>query len=209
MIFAAIGSIDGHDSALKAALNTIQEAGILTILHTGNAVVGHRGGDAIMDLLHDYQVICVQGILDKLVVRYSRKQDTLDRKLEGAVRENLQWAHENLSSQNLELIRDWRKTRTLELEGLAVLLCHGSPGNPREILTADTPRSKLQRQRERSRADIIVCGGAEIPFSVDVDGTLFVSPGPLVGEDGTIRYALINTESQPWTATMETVTAEG
>ncbi len=205
MIFAAIGSIDGHDDALKSTLKAIEETGILTILHTGNAVVGQQGGNAIMDLLAQFNVTCVQGNLDRLAVRYSRKQSTLERQLDADLLEKLRWSHENLSSQNLEYLRDWRKTRTLELEGLKILLCHGSPGNPREILTADTPHAKLQRQREQSHAHIIVSGGAEDSFSVTVDGTLFVSPGPLVKEDGTFQYALINTDDNPWSATMETV----
>lgn len=207
MIFAAIGSIDGHDAALERTLKAIEETGILTIIHTGNAVVGQQGGNAIMDLLAQFNVTCVQGNLDRLAVRYSRKQATLARQLDADLLEKLRWSHENLSSQNLEYIRDWRKTRTLDLEGLKVLVCHGSPGNPREILTADTPHTKLQRQREQSHADIIVSGGAESSFSVTVDGTLFVSPGPLVNEDGSTQFALINSDDTPWTATMETVAA--
>jgi len=205
MIFAAIGDIDGHDRVLGATLAAIEEAGILTVLFMGNAVVGQRGGDAIMELLERYNVVCVPGDRDRLAVRYSRKQETLDRKLDPELREQLRWTHENLSSRNLEAIRDWRKTRVLDLEGLAVFLCHGSPGNTREILTAHTPRAKLQRQRELSRADIVVCGGAEEPFSIDVDGTLFVSPGPLTAAEGAARYALINTEVRPFTATLESV----
>lgn len=207
MIFAAIGSIDGHDRALLDALRAIEEAGILTILHTGNAIVGKQGGNEVLSLLTRFNVRCVQGINDRLAVRYSRKQQSLEQKLDPALLEQLRWAHDNVSSQNLETIRDWRKNRALELEGLRIFLCHGSPGNPREILRADTPQAKLQRQREQAGADIVVCGGAETPFSLDVDGTLFVSPGPLVAEDGATQYTLVNTEEEPWEVTVEQVEA--
>ena len=138
-------------------------------------------------------------------MRYSRKQASLDKKLDESLRDQLRWAHEHISSQNLEVLRDWRKSVTLELENLAVFLCHGAPGNRKEVLRVDTPTAKLQRQREIAQADIIICGGAEEAFAKDVDGTLFVSPGSLVGEDGVVRYALINTESAPWSMTLETV----
>tara|TARA_R110001592_G_scaffold325746_2_gene605997 strand:+ start:1113 stop:1739 length:627 start_codon:yes stop_codon:yes gene_type:complete len=205
MIFAAIGNIDGNETALKCTLSAIEEMGIHTILHTGNAVVGLQGANEIMTLLEQFNVTCVQGSMDRLAVRYSRKQETLDRKLDESTRDALRWTHENMSSQNLEVIRDWRKTKQLELEGLQIFLCHGSPSNPRELLTADTPRSKLQRQREHSRADIIVCGGADEPFSMEVDGALFVSPGGLMAASGNAQFALINTEEKPWTVTMEPV----
>ena len=205
MIFAAIGNIDGHEVALKSALKAIEEAGILTILHTGNAVVGGQGGNTIMTLLADFGVTCVQGDRDRLAVRYSRKQQSLEKKLDAALLANLRWTHENLSSQNLEVLRDWRKSRVMELEKLDVFLCHGSPGNRREILSAETPLVKLERQREIARADIIVCGGADEPFSTNVEGTLFVSPGSLVAAAGTVQWALIDTEEQPWKASMETV----
>jgi predicted phosphodiesterase len=205
MIFAAIGDIDGHDTALNGTLKTLEEQGILTILHTGNAVVGARGGNEIMRQLESHSVTCVQGELDRLAIRYSRKQQSLEKKLDDDLIELLRWTHENLSSQNLEVLRDWRKSLTMDLEGLTVFLCHGSPGNRREIITPDTPLVKLQRQRENAQADIVVCGGADRAFDMDVEGTFFVCPGPLVTQDGTVQYVLINTEEDPWTATVETV----
>jgi predicted phosphodiesterase len=205
MIFAAIGNINGHETALNKTLKAIEETGILTILHTGNAVVGAQGGNAIMTLLTDYSVTCVQGDLDRLAVRYSRKQQSLEKKLDEPLLKCLRWTHENLSSQNLEVLRDWRKSRVMELEKLNVFLCHGSPGNRREVLTAETPLVKLERQREIAQADIIVCGGSNEPFSRDVEGTLFVSPGSLVMADGTVQWALIDTEGKTWKASMETI----
>ena len=206
MIFAAIGSINGDDRALAAALHAIVEEGIHTILHTGNAVAGAPGGDAVMALLESHGVICAQGNTDRLVVRYSRKQDALEKKLDGALLAAVRDAHVSLSSQNLEKLRDWRKSHTVPLEQLQGFLCHGSPGNPREILAPDTPVAKLQRQREIARCDIIVCGGADESFSRFVDGALFVAPGPLAAEDGA-RYTLINTEEEPWITTVVAVPA--
>lgn len=205
MIFAAIGNIDGHNRALEAAIDAIVEAGIQTILHTGNAAAGAAGGNEVLALLDARGVICVQGNTDRLVVRFSRKQETMEQKVDGALLPALRFAHEHLTSQNLERLRDWRKSQTVALEEWKGFLCHGSPGNPREILTADTPLSKMQRQREIARCDIIVCGGSPEPFSRFVDGAFFVSPGALVAEDGSVRYTLINTEVKPWTATTQTV----
>lgn len=205
MIFAAIGSINGNKNALQCALHAIAEAGIQTLLHTGDAVVGGPDGNEVIALLEEYGVICVQGNLDRLAVRYSRKQDTLDRKVDEAVLPALRDAHERLSSQNLERLRDWRKTRTFIVEGLSGILCHGSPGNPREVITAGTPVEKLKRQREISRADIIVSGGTEDFFTRHVDGALFVAPGSLTAEPGFACYALISTEKAPWGATRERV----
>lgn len=205
MIFAAIGSINGNKNALECALNAIADTGIQTILHTGDAVMGGDGGNEVIALLEKYGVICVQGNKDRMVVRYSRKQETLDRKVDEASLTALREAHEYLSSQNLERLRDWRKTREFIVEGLAGIVCHGSPGNPREVITADTPVAKLKRQREITRADIIVSGGTDGFFTRHVDGALFVAPGSLTADEGFARYALISTEDTPWNATLERV----
>lgn len=207
MIFAAIGSIDGNERALERVLTAIAEEGIHTILHTGNAVAGGTGGDAVMALLERHNVICAQGNTDKLVVRYSRKRESLERKVDPDLLAAVRAAHESLASQNLERIRDWRKTHRIPLEHLTGMLCHGSPGNPREILAAGTPAVKMQRQREIAGADIIVCGGAAEPFSRFIDGALFVATAPLVDAAGAARYTLINTEDSPWTTTMKTLPA--
>lgn len=198
MIFAAIGRINAGSEGLRAVLDAIAEEGIFTILHTGDAVTGPGDPNEFIGLLAERGVICVQGNLDRLVVRYSRKQETLNKRLDSNTRDAVQKAHEALTSQNLERLRDWRKSLPIPLEDLAGFLCHGSPGNPRELLTPDTPTSKLQRQRETAHADIIVCGGSEAPFERTVDGALFVHPGPLAAGDGVARYTLIDTESTPW-----------
>lgn len=200
MIFAAIGRINAGSEGLRAVLDAIAEEGIFTILHTGDAVTGPGDPNEIIGVLGERGVICVQGNLDRLVVRYSRKQETLNKRLDSNTRDAVQKAHEALTSQNLERLRDWRKSLPIPLEDLAGFLCHGSPGNPRELLTPDTPTSKLQRQRETAHADIIVCGGSEAPFERTVDGALFVHPGPLAAGDGVARYTLIDTESTPWTS---------
>lgn len=205
MIFAALGSINGNKIALERALDTIADAGIQTILHTGDAVVGGPDGNEVIALLEKYDVTCVQGNLDRVVVRYARKQDTLDRKVDESLLPALRETNERLSSQNLEILRDWRKTRTFNVEGLSGIVCYGSPGNPREIIDADTPLAKLKRQRELSLADIIVSGGCDDFFVRHVDGALFVSPGSLVAEPGFASYALISTEDSPWEATLERV----
>ena len=206
MLFAVIGNIDGNDRALNAALDAIEEEGIHTILHTGNAAAGAPGGNEVLALLERSGVICVQGNTDRLTVRYSRKQDTLDRKMDGDLLHAVRHAHESLTSQNLETLRDWRKSRTITLEGIAVYVCHGAPGSPREILAPDTPLMKMQRLREIARADIIVCGGAERPFSRLVDGALFVAPGPIEDGSGSVaRYTLVNTEERPWVAVEQSI----
>lgn len=205
MIFAAIGSINGNRNALESALDAIAETGIQTILHTGDAIMGGDGGNEVIALLEKYGVICVQGNKDRMVVRYSRKQETLDRKVDEALLPALREAHEYLSSQNLERLRDWRKTRQFIVEGLTGIVCHGSPGNPREVITADTPVAKLKRQREITRSDIIVSGGTEDFFTRHVDGALFVAPGSLTAVEGFASYALISTEVTPWNATLERV----
>ena len=207
MIFAAIGRIGGDDRALTRALDAIAEEGLHLILHTGDAVAGGGGANQVMDLLQERGVHCVQGNTDRLVVRYARKQDTIERKLEPEQMARVREANEALTSPNLERLRDWRKNQTLSFEGLTMFLCHGSPGNPREQIDQETPIAKLRRQRELAHTDIVVCGGAEAGFSCLVDGTLFVVPGPLVGEDGTLRYTVVNTEEAPWQAMVATLPA--
>jgi len=200
MILAAIGRIDAGNSALRAVLDAIAEEGIFTILHTGDAVTGPGDPNEIIAMLADREVRCVQGNRDRLVVRYSRKQETMEKRLDIDTREAVRVAHEALSSQNLERLRDWRKSLKFPLEDLSGFLCHGSPGNPREILGPDTPNSKLQRQRESAHADVIVCGGSDTPFDRTVDGTLFVHPAPLGASEGVARYTLIDTEVRPWSS---------
>ncbi len=192
MIFAAIGALNSTFSALDIVLTGLRETGIQIIINTGNMVSIAENINGTIELLQDRGVLCVQGERDRITVEYNRKRGIRGR-LSKEEAETAARAHAALHPEALEWVRALPRARRMDMDGIAVMLCHGSPLSPRETLSPKTAVVRLQRLREAALADIIICG-AETSFSRSVSGTLFVGVGPLALADGTLEYTLINTE---------------
>ena len=199
MILAAVGDIHGNLPALEAVLEAIDEAGIHTIVNTGDCVVGFPWPNEAVDLLRRREILTVQGERDRFAVRFLRKQQTLRKKWSDAEFRALQWTHETARTDTLEYLRSLPRRGYLHLEGLDITVCHGTLASQSEGLHPNDPESRFRRQWEEARSHLVILGRTHIPFQRWLENTLFVNPGSVgMNEDGAARYALINTETTPW-----------
>lgn len=83
------------------------------------------------------------------------------------------------------------------MEGLRVLLTHGSPASEDEHLTPDTPQERLGELASMVEAGAVICGHSHLPFARRVDGVHFLNTGS-VGrpDDGDPRacYAILQVD---------------
>ncbi|HOZ45861.1 MAG TPA: metallophosphoesterase family protein [Candidatus Hydrogenedentes bacterium] len=208
MLFAVLGAIRGHLAALDAVLAEIDHDGILCILNIGNSVVGYDTPNEVIDRLRVRGITSVQGVLDRYAALFSSKESRLRTKCAedyDAIAET----HARLRSANIEYLLELPRMRRIVLDGLPVALCHGAPSSHHAALKASDPDPLFRRERERvPEARIIVCGHGDAPFARCVDDTLFVSAGAVgrVSPECTGgTYAVVSTESEPWTVTFRGV----
>jgi putative phosphoesterase len=118
------------------------------------------------------------------------------------------WTREHTSDSNKIWLQKLPREIRLEVEGLRVLLCHGSPRSTTEYLF-DNRSDGFLRQftpggKDDAHADVIVFGHTHVPYHREVDGVHFINSGS-VGrpKDGdaragyavlTIDNALVNVE---------------
>ncbi len=198
MYLAAIGHIHGNLPALTAVLDHLDDEGILTILNTGDSVVGHPEANEVVDLLRSHNVMSVLGEADRRAVHFLRKRATLEKKYSPEEFVAVEQAFESLRPENLEYLRGLPRARACNIEQLNILLCHGTPANPAATLEETDSVDLFKRQREIAVADIIIGGGTHQPYARLVDATLFVSPGSVGSKPHTATFAIIDTENQPW-----------
>jgi putative phosphoesterase len=203
MYMAAIGDIHGNLPALEAVLSAIDDEGIQTIVNTGDAVAGQPWPNQVIELLRARNIPSVQGELDRRVVHFLSKQDTLRQRLTGEEFDLLEQTFAVIESQNLEFLRRLPRYRMLQVEGVDICVCHGTPTSQSDTLDEEDPAAKFQRVREFTNAQIVVSGSTHRAFSRTVDAALFVNPGaagiPPPGAR-TASYAIIDTETDPWQA---------
>lgn len=191
MQFAVLGDVCGSVNLLAAALDAVAEEGLQCVVCTGNLAVGDAFDPEVFGALRGAAVRCVQGATDRALIRFGRK---------GGADAALAHVHARVASADIEWLRALPKRQDLTLDGVSVLVCYGSPSNPAELLEADSVLARFRRQREAFPSDIVVCGGAAAPFARWVDGTLFVSPGPLDAGGNRARWTRVDTSATPWSA---------
>jgi predicted phosphodiesterase len=128
---AALYDVHGNLPALESVLADPRCAAADAIVSGGDVCAGPFPVEAF-DLLERHATHFVRG--------------NADRELRG-------WPSERLSPVQLETLRAWPTTVTLDVDGLGeVVFCHGSPRSDDEILTRITPVEVLDD----------ACGGAAL-----------------------------------------------
>lgn len=198
MILAVLGDVRGNFAALSTVLGEIDDSGIQTILHCASSCGDIGDSGSVLDLLRERNVATVQGERDRLVVKAVRKSGTLESRLTAEAFAAIRSTHDSLGPGRIEFLRGLPGSRALEVDGIHIVLCHGTPSSQSETLGPDTDTLRFRRIREEANADIVVFGRNKTPFWKRVEGTLFVTPGSLEAREGTARYAVVSTEDEPW-----------
>lgn len=123
------------------------------------------------------------------------------------------WTRSNTSDSNKAWLRDLPREIRLDIEGLRVLLCHGSPRSTTEYLFENRSDGFLRQftagGTDDAHADVIVFGHTHVPFHRVVDGVHFINSGS-VGrpKDGDPRagYAVVSIDRE--TVSVEQVRVE-
>lgn len=91
------------------------------------------------------------------------------------------WTRDNTSDENKAWLRNLPREIRFEVEGLRVLLCHGSPRSTTEYLFVDRSDGFLRQftpgGSHDAQADVIVFGHTHVPFHREVDGVHFINTG--------------------------------
>lgn len=199
MLMAVCGDIHGNFPAFEAVLAAVDDAGIQTIVCTGDCSVGHPRPNEVIDRLRARCIPSVQSELDRSAAYFHRKREQLRARCDAETFKALQWTYENTSSKNLEYLRELPRHRVLTIDGITLFFSHGTPHSPKNELREADDIAKFQRLREKANTDIILCGRTHEPFARIVEGTLFANPGA-TGIGPKASYAVIDTESEPWRA---------
>lgn len=208
MIAAVLGAVRGQAGALRAALGSIADAGIETIVCTGNLAAGGDSGAEALALLRAHGVICVQGEEDRLLARAHRKAGALRDRLGPERLAALLRAHDALPAEDREFLRRLPRLQRLSVDGVPIVVCHGSLTSQRERLGPDTPLVKLARQRELAPAALIA-SHAEKAYAREVAGALFLSAGPVAQAPGVAAWTLADLDTLPGSAQPQTAAWKG
>jgi predicted phosphodiesterase len=177
MRIATLFDIHGNIPALEAVLSDIGQRGVDTVVVGGDVVPGPFVKEAF-DILSNLDArtlfIHGNGETDVLVARDGREPMRVPERYRDAIR----FSAESLTVEQIQAIRTWPRTVTLDVEKLGrVLFCHATPRDDNEVFTKDTPEDALVPLFPPSQCTIVVCGHTHMQFDRDVGAVRVLNSG--------------------------------
>ncbi|MDQ3870932.1 MAG: metallophosphatase family protein [Chloroflexota bacterium] len=172
---ALIADMHGNAVALDAVLSDISSSGIRDFVCLGDVASMGPHPAEVLRRVRDLRCPVVMGNADAFLLDpTSTSEDELRRRVD----EIDAWCAEQLSESDLDFIRTFQATATVELGGGGELLCyHGSPRSFDEIIAPTTPDDELGELLGDRSADVFAGGHTHFQMYRRHLQSIVINPG--------------------------------
>lgn len=194
---AVFSDIHGNLHAMQAVWDAIQGEAPDAIYCLGDLVGYGAFPNEVAAFVHDANVPTIMGNYDD-GVGFDRDEcgcaykDPVSRQ---HGQDSLMWTRRQTTSDNKAYLRELVPQIRLEIDGVRLLMVHGSPRKMNEYLYEDRPASSFERLAAQAETDVLAFGHTHLPYQKQIAGTLFVNTGS-VGKpkDGDPRAGFVTLE---------------
>ncbi|MBL8156621.1 MAG: metallophosphoesterase family protein [Anaerolineae bacterium] len=160
------GDIHANLPALEAVLNDMDARGLTHRYCLGDLVGYGTEPDAVVERIRGLGIPTLMGNYDQGVGHSSDDCGCAYKAAEDEARgkRSIAWTNAHTSDDHKAFLRNLPASIPLELEGVRVLLVHGSPRKVNEYLYEDRPAESIERILDQAGADVLVCGHTHLPY---------------------------------------------
>ena len=166
MRVAIISDIHGNIQALEKVLADIKKEQCEKIFCLGDlAMAGpepQKAVELIKKLYDNGDLELIQGNTDEMIA-YADISIPLVKEKFPIMGNALENDAKIISNELKTFLRDLPKQKELEIEGVKVLMVHGSPRKNDENILSDLPLAEIEEMIKGTDADLILCGHTHIP----------------------------------------------
>jgi len=167
MKIAVMSDIHGNMEAIEAVIEDIEQEECEQILVLGDyAMAGPEPDVAIdffFDKLIDKKYKMIQGNTDKMLGNYSQTIYEDLKEKAPVMAEAIKNDYFLINPIQRNFLKDLPPQMELEIDGVKILLVHGSPRKNNEDILPDTPMLEVEEMLEGTTANVILCGHTHIP----------------------------------------------
>ena len=173
MRVALISDQHANDVAFRVALEDVERVGVEEVVCLGDVAQGGSQPAETLDRLATLGCETVLGNADALLLEVptDSPEPVTERHLE--VRE---WTLAQLNSAHIEQIRSFAPVVRRELEGVSLLLFHGSPRSYDDVLLPELDSEALEPFLGHDAA-LLAGGHTHLQWTRRVDDALYLNPG--------------------------------
>ncbi len=165
---------DPHSNAeaMKTVLEDIPD--VDRIICAGDLVGYGPEPNEVVKITKSRDILTVLGNHDDAVIR--GKFNPFDE----LVAEADKWTQKQLTSDNMNYLKNLNKTEEIDEEENKIFIAHGTPRKPlKEYLYPGTTNRALIKMTQNTTADIIVLGHTHVPLETTIQGKLIINPGSI------------------------------
>ena len=200
MRVAVLSDIHGNMQALEAVVNDIKENECEKILCLGDLAMAGPQPRMVIDFVEkQYNWVVIQGNTDKMIADFSPEimENTKHNfpVMANALVDDVYFFEE----KRKEFLRNLPAQKELTIDGVKILLVHGSPRRNNEDIFPNMPLSEIEAMLEGVNADLVFCGHTHMPAGYQTNKRQTVvnvgSVGRPMTKDAKSCYVIANFEN--------------
>ena len=170
MKIAIISDIHGNSLALDAVLKRIEELGADKVFCLGDlAMAGYDPNYTVETVKNLPDVTIIQGNTDKMIAYYNEEVFSAVNAVASAMGHALRDDVKIMKKENIEFLHQLSEKLEVEVKGVKICLCHGSPRRQNENLYPDTSVGVVEGAVSSTDADLIFCGHTHLPCGFQLE----------------------------------------
>lgn len=164
MKIAVISDIHANLTALNKVLEDIKNNNCDKIFCLGDlAMAGPEPNETVDFIRSQKDWTIIQGNTDKMLAECSKELIENTKKVFPIMGKSLEDDDKIITAENREYLKNLPIQKELEIEGVKILLVHGSPRRNNEDILPNLPIEKIEEIIANTNADLILCGHTHMP----------------------------------------------
>ncbi len=167
MKIAVLSDIHGNMDALAAVMDDVKAEGCEKIFILGDYAMAGPEPEKIIDgfisMKDSENMTLIQGNTDLMLAEYSEDLYTQLKSKAPVMAEALKYDAALLDEKRTKFLKLLPAQYELDIEGVKILLVHGSPRRNNEDILPDTPMEEVEKMLEGVSANLVLCGHTHIP----------------------------------------------
>ncbi len=197
MKIAIISDIHGNHNALVEVLKKAKKENVEHLLVLGDIVGYYYHPDSILRLLSEWSFDMIKGNHEKILEDLIENHE-LGESIRLKYGSGHQEALNKLTEEQLDFLSDLPETKSIQIDGISLLMCHGSPWSNDFYIYPDC-ESEILRQCDSKEHDFVLVGHSHYAFAIKNENSVLINPGS-VGQSrqmgGKASWAIINSQNK-------------
>lgn len=181
MKFAVLSDIHGNMFALRAVLADIEKQQVDRILCLGDLAMAGPEPNKTVDFVRTQDWTVIQGNTDEMIAHFS--EEVFEKvKADAPIMANaLRCDVNELSQENIEYLKNLPINKCLDVDGVKILLVHGSPRRNNENVFPNMDMKVIEQIFQEVDADLVFCGHTHMPCGYQTESKITVVNDGSVG----------------------------